>query len=82
MYEKVCGFRFKVVIKNGNKQYNEFIVVKFDGIETEEQAVSVAIGAIRNGYPIGTIDFIEVESGKWCPTGNPANEAGTAIWCS
>ena len=69
---------FKVVINaNGHR---DVLFVPFTGIETEEQAIASACGVARNGYPIGTIDCVSVESGTWCPTGSPADEAGSILW--
>lgn len=78
MYATVNGFRVEMVA-NGTR---DSLVVKVDGIETEEQAINIASLAARNGYPIGSIDIVSVQAGRWCPIGLPANECGTAVWCS
>ena len=76
MFETIRGF--KVAINaNGTR---DSLVVPFAGIETEEQAITAACVAARNGYPTGTIDCVSVESGKWCPTGGSADEKGLIRW--
>ena len=77
-YPAIRGF--KVVINaNGTR---DVLVVPFAGIETEEQAITAACVAARNGYPNGPIDCMSVESGKWCPTGLPADAAGLIQWAT
>jgi|GEM_PF-4066363 len=75
MFATIRGFRV-TVNANGHR---DSLVVPFDGIETEDQAITAAVVAARNGYPVGPIDCVAVESGKWCPTGLPADEKGI-VW--
>ena len=76
MYATIRGFKVGI-LANGTR---DSLVVPFAGIETEKQAITAACVAARNGYPIGTIDCISVESGKWCPTGGAADDAGQIVW--
>lgn len=76
MFDTIHGFRVGI-IANGHR---DALIVPFAGIETEDQAITVACVEARNGYPTGPIDCVKVESGRWCPTGLPASETGRALW--
>lgn len=78
MHTTVAGWRFTIVADG----HRDSIIVPYDGHESEEQGRLTAFCAARNGYPTGMIEFVRVESGKWCPTGLPGNAEGTAIWCN
>jgi len=78
-YATIRGFHCRLSF---SAYQSESIVVRFDGCESEEEAKAVAVAAARNSYPCGTIDVAEVTTGKWCPTGLPANADGSAVWAT
>ena len=78
MTPRINGFQI-VMMCNGTR---DVLVVGCAGIETEEQAMDVAVLAARNGYPVGPIDIVSVQTGRWRPCGCPANAEQTATWCN
>lgn len=63
---------------NGNR---EVLIVNPIGCETESDVCSKAVAAARNGYPMGTIDVLEVRPNqRWFVCGLQADVAGECHW--
>jgi hypothetical protein len=57
------------------------MIVNPIGCETEGDVTSKAFVAARNGYPEGTIDFLEVRPAqRWFVCGLQADEQGECFW--
>jgi len=77
----IRGFRIRLNMSHSSiGNVSEFMVVSFAGMETEEQAIAAACVAARLGYPLGTIDAVEVQTGRWYVAGAQADESGLCHW--
>jgi hypothetical protein len=72
---------FSVVLNcNGHR---EVMIVNPIGCETEENIITKAFVAARNGYPQGNIDVMEVrQNQKWFVCGLPADATNECWWQS